>query len=209
MHDIWEFIKTLTNPESIIQYGGLTLLTFVIFAETGLMIGFFLPGDSLVFISGLICRTKPDLLGVNIYTLILCLGISAIMGNVTGYFFGKKVGTTLFTKNDNLIFKKKYLDITKSFYEKHGGKSLVLGRFLPIIRTFAPILAGAIKMDFRTFLTHTIIGAILWIGSLSVLGYFLGAIFWVKENLEWIVIGLIACTSIPVISLYRKKGKSV
>src|SRR3990170_6531339 len=176
MHETWEFLKELTNPESIILYGGLALLLFVIFAETGLMVGFFLPGDSLVFISGLLCGTKPELLGIEIHTLILSMSIAAIIGNITGFYFGKKAGTALFTKDDNLIFKKKYVDITRSFYDRHGGKSLVLGRFLPIIRTFAPILAGVIKMDLKIFLFHTVAGAILWIGSLSILGYYLGRI---------------------------------
>ena len=208
MQDIWEFFKTLTNPESIILYGGLALLLFVIFAETGLMIGFFLPGDSLVFISGLLCGTKPELLGIEIYTLILSMSIAAIIGNITGYYFGKKMGTALFTKDDNLIFKKKYVDITRSFYDRHGGKSLVLGRFLPIIRTFAPILAGVIKMDLKIFLFHTVAGAILWIGSLSILGYYLGRIGWVKENVEWFIFALLILTTIPFISTYMKERKN-
>ena len=205
---MWEFIKTLTNPESIIRYGGLALLVFVIFSETGLMIGFFLPGDSLVFVSGLICATEPRLMDIHILFLSTALTLAAIAGNITGYYFGKKAGPALFTKDDNLVFKKRYIDVTKSFYERHGGKSLILGRFLPIIRTFAPILAGVIKMEFKTFLIYTVVGGVLWIGSLSTLGYYLGRILWVKENLEWIVIGLIVSTSLPVIQTYRKERKA-
>jgi len=205
MHEAWEFLKELTNPESIILYGGLALLLFVIFAETGLMVGFFLPGDSLVFISGLLCGTKPELLGIEIYTLILSMSGAAIIGNITGYYFGKKVGPSLFTKDDNIIFKKRYLEMTRAFYDRHGGKSLVLGRFLPIIRTFAPILAGVIKMDFKIFMIYNVLGALLWIPSLALLGFFLGEIIWVQENLEWIVIGLIIITLIPVITTYRKE----
>ncbi|MBI3501850.1 MAG: VTT domain-containing protein [Bacteroidetes bacterium] len=205
MHDTWEFIKELTNPESIIRYGGIALLVFVIFAETGLMVGFFLPGDSLVFVAGLICASEPQLMNTNIFSLAGFLMLAAIAGNITGFYFGKKVGSALFNKDDNLIFKKRYVEITRSFYERHGGKSLVLGRFLPIIRTFAPILAGVIKMEFRIFFIYTIVGAILWIGSLSILGYYLGEIKWVKENLEWIVIGLIIVTTIPIIRTYNKE----
>lgn len=205
MQEVWEFLKTITNPESIIIYGGFVFLMFVIFAETGLMIGFFLPGDSLVFISGLIVATQPDLMNVSILELNVGLMSAAIIGNITGYYFGRKVGPPLFNKEDNIIFKKRYLDITRSFYERHGGKSLILGRFLPIIRTFAPILAGVIKMDFRIFFLYSVIGAILWIGSLSVLGFYLGEIGWVKENLEWIVIFLIIVTLIPIIQTYRKE----
>ena len=207
MHETWEAIKTLIDPQSIILYGGVTLLIFVIFAETGLMVGFFLPGDSLVFVAGMFCGTQPDLMGVNIVTLASALSFAAIAGNLTGYFFGKKVGPALFTKDDNIIFKKRYLDVTRSFYDRHGGKSLVLGRFLPIIRTFAPVLAGVIKMDFKTFLLYTVVGGILWIGSLSVAGYYLGRIPGVKENLEWIVIGLVVITTIPVVRTYIKEKK--
>lgn len=207
MQEVWEFLKTLTNPESIIIYGGFILLMFVIFAETGLMVGFFLPGDSLVFISGLMVATQPNLMNVSILELNAGLMSAAIAGNLTGYIFGKKVGPPLFNKEDNIIFKKRYLDITRSFYERHGGKSLILGRFIPIIRTFAPILAGVIKMDFRIFFLYSVAGAVLWIGSLSVLGFYLGEIKWVQDNLEWIVIFLIIVTLIPIIQTYRKEKK--
>ena len=209
MHEAWEFLKHLTNPESIIRYGGVALLFFVIFAETGLMIGFFLPGDSLVFVAGLICGTEPQLMHITIYTLVVLLSVAAISGNLTGYYFGRKVGAGLFIRNDNLIFKKKYIEITRSFYERHGGKSLILGRFLPVIRTFAPILAGVIKMEFKKFFLYSVAGGILWIGSLSVLGFFLGEIIWVKENLEWIIIGLVIVTSIPIVSAYKKERNLV
>jgi membrane-associated protein len=207
MHEFLEFIKTLTNPESIIRYGGIALLIFVIFAETGLMVGFFLPGDSLVFVAGLICGTEHQLMNISIITLASSLSLAAILGNVAGYYFGKKIGAALFTKDDNLIFKKRYVEITRSFYERNGGKSLILGRFLPIIRTFAPILAGVIKMEIKPFILYTVIGAILWIGSLSIAGYYLGRITWVKENLEWIVIGLVIITSLPIITTFRKERK--
>src|SRR4051812_26333751 len=144
-----EFLKQLTNPESIIHYGGLALLLFVIFAETGLLIGFFLPGDSLVFISGMFCVSKPGLLGLNLEALIICLSTAAIIGNVVGYWFGKKVGPPLFQREDSLIFKKRYLELTRIFYEKNGGKTLIIGRFLPVIRTFAPVLAGIVKIEFK------------------------------------------------------------
>lgn len=207
MHETWEFIKELTNPESIIRYGGIALLIFVIFAETGLMIGFFLPGDSLVFVAGLICGTEPQLMEISIVTLAASLSLAAIAGNMVGYFFGRKIGPALFTKDDNLLFKKRYLEVTRAFYEKHGGKSLILGRFLPIVRTFAPILAGVIKMDMKTFVMYSVVGGLLWIVSLSVSGYYLGRIPWVKENLEWIVIGFVVITTIPVMQTWVKERK--
>jgi membrane-associated protein len=205
MHETWDFFKELTNPESIIRYGGVALLVFVIFAETGIMAGFFLPGDSLVFVAGLICGTEPDLMDVDIASLAGLLSLAAFGGNLCGYYFGKKAGATLFTKNDNLIFKKRYIDITRSFYEKHGGKSLVLGRFLPVIRTFAPVLAGMIRMDFKIFFLYSLTGAVLWIGSLSVLGYYLGRISWIKDNVGWIIVLLVIITIIPVVLTWKKK----
>lgn len=203
MEEAWEFIKELTNPESIIRYGGLALLIFVIFAETGLMVGFFLPGDSLVFVSGLLCATEPELMNVHITTLVLALTLAAILGNMAGYYFGRKAGPALFTKDDNLLFKKKYIAITKSFYERHGGKSLVLGRFLPIIRTFAPILAGVIKMDLKIFIAYSVAGGVLWIGSLSIIGYYLGGFEWVNKHLNVIIIALLIATTIPIIQTWR------
>lgn len=204
---MWEFLKQLTDPESIISYGGLALLLFVVFAETGLLIGFFLPGDSLIFISGLICRTKPDLLDVNIATLLISLIAAAVVGNIAGYWFGWKVGPALFRRKDSLIFKKRYLETTTAFYEKNGGKTLVLGRFLPIIRTFAPILAGIIKVPFSRFMVYNIAGAAAWICSLGLAGYYLGQIQWVQDNIGWIVIFLIVITLIPV-ALTWIRGKN-
>lgn len=203
-----EFLKQLTDPQSIIQYGGLALLLFVIFAETGLLIGFFLPGDSLVFISGLICVSKPDLLGVNLLTLIVSLSLSAILGNIAGYWFGHKVGPPLFERQDSIVFKKQYLITTSAFYDKNGGKTLIIGRFLPIIRTFAPILAGVIKMDFKQFMLFNVIGALAWIGILSSTGYYLGSYAWVQENVGYIVIGLVIITTIPILITYLKSKKT-
>ena len=203
-----EFLKQLTNPESIIHYGGLALLIFVIFAETGLLIGFFLPGDSLVFISGMICVSKPELLGVNLFMLIISLASAAITGNVTGYLFGKKVGPPLFKRKDSLIFKKRYLEVTQTFYEKNGGKTLVIGRFIPYIRTFAPILAGIVKVDLKIFMLYNIIGAFAWIGLLASAGYYLGTYPVVQNNIGYIVVGLILVTTIPVFTAFIRRRKN-
>lgn len=205
MQEIWDFLKQLTDPQSIIEYGGLALLLFVIFAETGLLIGFFLPGDSLLFISGMICSTKPHLLGVSLLTLVLCMTLAAVTGNIAGYWFGRNVGPPLFNRKDSWIFKKQYLEVTRDFYARHGGKALILGRFLPIIRTFAPILAGVIKINFSSFTLYNIIGALAWVGSLVTAGYYLGKFAWVQNNIEYIVIALIIITIIPVIRTYNKE----
>jgi membrane-associated protein len=207
MEEIWSFLKELVNPESIVQLG-LPLLLFVIFAETGLFFGFFLPGDSLVFISGLICATNNDYLNVNIFTLILSMVSAAVLGNLVGYWFGSKVGSALFKKHDSLFFKKRHLQATQSFYERHGGKTLILGRFLPIVRTFAPILAGIIQINFRKFMLYNVVGATAWISSISSIGYFLGSKFpKTKDYLGYIVIGLIIITTVPVVITYLKEKK--
>lgn len=205
---MYNFLKQLTNPESIIQYGGLALLLFVIFAETGLLIGFFLPGDSLVFVSGVFCISKPELIGVDFPVLLISLILAAILGNIVGYWFGYKVGPPLFKRQDSLIFKKKYLEVTREFYNKNGGKTIIIGRFLPIIRTFAPILAGVIKVDFKKFMLYNVVGAIAWIGTLCSAGYYLGTYLWVQNNIEYIVIGLIIITTIPIITTFIRERRN-
>ncbi len=206
--EAWEFLKRLVDPESIIDYGGLALLLFVVFAETGLLIGFFLPGDSLIFIAGMICVSKPELLEVSLGALILWLSLAAIIGNMVGYWFGYKVGPPLFERKDSLIFKKRYLQLTHDFYEKNGGKTLIIGRFLPIIRTFAPILAGVLKIDFKKFMVFNIVGAFAWIGLLTGIGYYLGTYEWVRQHIGLIVIGLVIITIIPILASFRKKQKN-
>ena len=139
---------------------------------------------------------------------MMLLIIAAIIGNVFGYWFGKKTGEKLFNRKDSFLFRKKHLTATKAFYDKHGGKTLILGRFLPIIRTFAPILAGVIKIDFKLFMMHNIIGAISWIGSIGSIAYFLGKKFPTIENyIGYIVLSLIVITTIPVLITYLKNRK--
>ncbi len=207
---VLEFLKELTNPESIIHHGGLVLLLLVIFAENGLVIGFFLPGDSLIFLSGLICGTKPELLGTDITPLTLMMFGAAVLGSLFGYIFGRRVGPPLFERKESIIFKRKYLDITQSFYAKHGGKTLVLGRFLPIIRTFAPIIAGVIRVPVPTFMFFNLIGGALWITSLSLIGFFLGTQFPAIENyVGYIIIGFIGVTTVLLLRTYWKQRREM
>lgn len=207
---VLEFLKELTNPESIIQHGGLLLLLLVIFAENGLVVGFFLPGDSLIFLAGLICGTKPELLSTDITTLTLVMFLAAVAGSLFGYVFGRRVGLKLFERKDSILFKRKYLDITQSFYAKHGGKTLVLGRFLPIIRTFAPIIAGVIRVPVPTFMFFNVLGGALWITSLSLIGFFLGKQFPAIENyVGYIVIGFIGITTSLLVRTYIKQRREL
>ncbi len=205
---MFDFLKQLTDPQSIIQYGGFWLLLFVIFAETGLFFGFFLPGDNLIFIAGLLCATKPELMQFS-FPLAMGLMVSAaVLGNMAGFWFGKKAGETLYERKDSFLFRKSHIATTKAYYEKHGGKTLVLGRFIPIIRTFAPILAGVIKIEFKTFMLYNVIGAVLWIGSIGSIAYYLGKEFPEVENyLGYIFVSLIVLTALPVLGTYLKSRK--
>lgn len=200
------------NPESIIRYGGLYLLLFVIFAETGLFVGFFLPGDSLLFTAGLFCAT--GILQIHPLLLIVLIIISAVSGNIVGYSFGKKVGILLFKRKSGFFFRQEQLIAANAFYIKHGKKTIILCRFLPIVRTFAPIVAGIVKLIYYNFLIYSVIGAILWVSSLVLCGYFMGEyIPETQEYLEYIVIFLIVITSIPFVINYLKrraeKGKKI
>lgn len=207
--EFWEFLKQLMDPESIIQHGGLVLLLLVVFAENGIVIGFFLPGDSLIFLAGLICATKPELLEVSIVTLSLLMFLAAVGGSLFGYVFGRRVGPPLFERKDSIIFKRKYLDMTQTFYQKHGGKTLVLGRFLPIIRTFSPIIAGVIKVPISTLMFYNVVGAALWIGVLSFAGYYLGTAFpSIEKYVGYIIIGFICITTVILIRTYIKEKKA-
>lgn len=205
---MFDFLKQLTDPQSIIQYGGFWLLLFVIFAETGLFIGFFLPGDNLIFIAGLLCATKPELMQFSFPVCLLLMMLAAIIGNVVGFWFGKKVGNKLYSRPDSFFLRKSHVATTTAYYEKHGGKTLILGRFLPIIRTFAPILAGVIKIEFPKFMLYNVIGAVLWIGSIGSIAFYLGKEFPQVENyLGYIFIGLIIITALPILSTYLKSRK--
>lgn len=204
MDGITEFFKELVNPESIILYGGIYLLLTVIFIETGLFVGFFLPGDSLLFTAGLLCAT--GILQIHPLILIVLIIIAAVAGNMVGYLFGKKVGILLFKRKSGIFFRQDHLAIANEFYKKHGKKTIILSRFLPIVRTFAPIVAGIVKLEYYKFFIYSLIGAVLWVTSLVLTGYFMGKyIPETKENLKYIVIFLIVITSVPFVYNWLKK----
>jgi membrane-associated protein len=197
MDGIFHFLKQLVNPESIIHYGGIYLLLFVVFAETGLFVGFFLPGDSLLFTAGLLCSTH--ILDLHPSLLIGLIVIAAVAGNMIGYAFGKKVGLMLFRRKSGFFFRQEHLITANTFYKKHGKKTIILSRFLPIVRTFAPIVAGIVKLDYKKFFFYSLIGAFFWVCILVLTGYFLGKyIPETKDYLGYIVIFLIFITSIPL-----------
>lgn len=200
---MWDFLKQLTDPNSIIQYGGLWLLLFVIFAETGLLVGFFLPGDNLILLAGILCKSKPELMHVNYPTLAFTMVVAAVLGNMFGFWFGKKAGDKLYYRKESIIFKKRHIELTNKYYQKYGGNmTLILARFLPVVRTFAPIIAGVIKVDFMKFMVFNLIGAVLWIVSLSSIGYFLVHFFpGITNYLSYVFIALIIITALPIVKI--------
>lgn len=204
---MWEFLKQLTDPNSIIEYGGLWLLLFVIFAETGLLVGFFLPGDNLILLAGILCKAKPELMHVSYPVMVGLMIFAAVSGNTAGYWFGRKVGEKLYARKDSWLFKQKQIDITKAYYQKYGGNmTLILARFLPVVRTFAPIIAGVIRIDFMKFMFFNLVGAVAWVVSLTAIGYFLVQIFpQVTDYMGYIFIALIILTALPILRVVFKK----
>lgn len=203
MDSFWEHLQNLTDAQSIISLGFYFLL-IVVFAETGLFFGFFLPGDYLLFMAGLICSTGR--FEVSIFTLVSSLIAAGVLGNFTGYWFGYRAGPALFNKDNSFFFKKQYVTLAEDFFSKHGGMAIVLGRFLPIIRTFAPIFAGVVKFDIRKFMLFNILGCIAWVSSFTLGGFFLGRRYpQLKDYMEYIVLGLIVVTTVPLIATLLKK----
>ena len=159
----------LLQPQFYIEHGGLWLILFVVFAETGLFAGFFLPGDSLLFVAGIyagplaaeVVPTNNE--WINLLVITAFISVAGILGNYVGYTFGKKVGPTMFDWKENLFFKKKYLVQAQEFYEKHGGRAIIIARFIPIVRTFAPIIAGIVNMDRQKFMYNNVVGSIVWV----------------------------------------------
>ena len=202
MTDFIELFKNLADPAWIMQHGGLYLVTFIIFAETGILIGFFLPGDPLLFISGIVIANTASPFAsspLNLLYWVLLISLAGIAGNYLAYWLGKKWGHLLLNKKDTWLFKKKYLEQAKEFYEKKGGRSLILARFIPVIRTFAPVIAGIVNMEQKKFSFYNIIGSFIWVGSIVSAGYLLGEHSWVKNNLEFIIIGIVLLASAPVL----------
>ncbi|HLD10612.1 MAG TPA: DedA family protein [Candidatus Nanoarchaeia archaeon] len=199
-----KFIEIILNidkylNELIQNFGAQTYILFfiILFCETGLVITPFLPGDSLLFAIGALSSQGT----LNIYILFITLSAAAIIGDSVNYKFGQYLGKKAFKENSKL-FKKKYLIKTEKFYEKHGNKTIVLARFIPIIRTFAPFVAGISKMDYKKFLAYNMFGGILWVGLLLFAGYFFGNIKFVKENFSLVILGIILISLIPAVIEY-------
>ena len=208
MDAISQFFHSLFSSDGlhqIITNGGVPLLCLIIFAETGLLIGFFLPGDTLLFLAGSLCATGE--MQISVILLIALLTAAAFIGNTLGYYIGIKFGKKLFDQPHSRFFNKAHLIKTHNFYEKHGGITMILARFIPIIRTFAPVVGGTVEMNFKKFTLYNILGAFLWIGGVSALGYTLGRVFPdIIKYLQIAVIGVVIISLLlPIIQWLRTR----
>jgi membrane-associated protein len=202
----------LLDPEGLLKgFGGLALFAAcaILFIECGLLVGVILPGDSLLFIVGLLIASNFIITPLAIALLLMI--VSAIAGNLLGYWTGSKVGPKLFSRTDSKIFKTEYVVTTQNFFEKHGSRAIVLARFVPIVRSVITGMAGIAKMNFRTYATFSTIGGVAWVSSMTLAGYFLGSIPIIKENIDLVAIGIVLLSLIPVIIevlRQRKQGRN-
>ncbi|HOL73111.1 MAG TPA: VTT domain-containing protein [Bryobacteraceae bacterium] len=201
-HALVEFLRTLTTPEKLIEllttvftgWLGYALLVGIIYAETGLLTGFFLPGDSFLFTVGVVAGAAQ----LNIYIVIPLLMAAGIAGDSTGYYLGRRTGQHIFNRPDSRFFRREHLLRSKAFYEKHGGKTIVYAKFIPIIRTFAPFLAGVSGMNYLRFLAFSVTGVTLWVCGITTAGVLLGSVPFARQNFDKVVLGIIALSLVPI-----------
>ena len=197
MEFLHEFFSKLYHFDELIRWGGYAVVTVIVFAETGLLAGFFLPGDSLLVTAGLLSAVDHSL---NIWILSGLLCVAAILGDTTGYWVGYHFGPRIFNKEDSFFFHKDHLVRTRKFYEKYGAKTIVIARFVPIVRTFAPTVAGVGRMDYKHFLAYNVIGGVAWVLSMTLIGYFLGSsIPNIEKRIHWVILIVIFLSFIPLI----------
>lgn len=204
MEWLGDFFQRLRDLPALVQWAGYVGLTAIIFTETGLLIGFFLPGDSLLVTAGLL-SSQPDF-GLNVYLLGVILTIAAIVGDSVGYKIGHITGPRIFTREESLLFRRAHLYRAQAFYERHGGKTIIIARFVPIIRTFAPVVAGVGQMRYRSFLMFNVVGGILWVWSMLFTGYFLGR--WVPgidRHIEKVILVVIFLSILPGIIAWARE----
>lgn len=212
MRELFDFIRTLTNPESLIQFlatvvtgwYGYALFAAIVFSETGLLIGFFLPGDSLLVTIGIVAGAGQ----LNIGLIIAVLIVAAICGVASGYMIGRRTGPAIFNRPDSRFFKQEYLRKTQEFYEKHGGQTIIYAQFVPIIRTFAPFIAGVVGMPYKRFAMFNVIGSVAWISSMTLTGYWLGNFEIVRKHFEKVVILIVLISVVPILLEVLKSRRS-
>jgi membrane-associated protein len=204
MQSLLDLFHQLTNVRELVRVGGYVGLTAIIFAETGLLVGFFLPGDSLIVTAGLL-SAQPQF-GLNVYLLGVLLTVAAIIGNTVGYAIGRATGPRLFTRDDSLLFKKKHLYRAHDFYQKHGGKTLIIARFMPIVRTFVPVVAGLGNMPLKAYTAYNVLGAIAWIWSMLFIGHVLGRMVpGIDKHIEPMILVIIALSLLPGLISWRRE----
>ena len=199
---IIDFIRSLTDPEKLIHllstvltgWEGYVVLFLIVFAESGLLVGFFLPGDSLLFTIGVVAGAGK----LDVTSMIVMLAAASILGDASGFLIGSKIGYRLFERGNSVIFRREYLDRTHAFYEKHGGKTIVYAKFVPIIRTFAAFIAGVGRMHYVRFLIFNVCGAVGWVTLMILAGYFLGGVQLIRQNFEKVILGIIVISLVPV-----------
>jgi len=196
-----QFLHQVTDVETLVRVGGITAMTAIVFAETGLFVGFFLPGDSMLVTAGVFAAAGS----LNLLHLNLVLIVAAIVGDTVGYWFGRKTGPALFNRPRSRFFNPAHLRRAHDFYERHGGKTIVLARFMPIIRTFAPIVAGMARMSYARFLSFNVFGGALWVLSMTLIGFFLGRIPGVREHIELVILIVIFLSILPGIVAFAKE----
>jgi membrane-associated protein len=205
MEFLSDLLNRLRDLPALIQWAGYVGLTAIIFIETGLFFGFFLPGDSLLVTAGLLASQGFSL---DVYLLGFLLNIAAVVGDNTNYWIGRYMGPKVFTRDESLFFRRKHVERAHGFYEKHGPKTIVLARFMPIIRTFAPLVAGVAKMSYKTFVTYSVLGGTLWIWSMLFTGYFLGRMVpGIDKHIEKVIIVVIFLSILPGIISWMKERK--
>ncbi len=204
---VTELLPSWLDAATIIADYGLWIVLVIIFAECGLLIGFFLPGDSLLFTLGLFVA-RGDI-SQPLWVVCVLTTLAAIAGNQVGYFIGKAVGPHIFNKPDSRLFRREYVDKTNAFFERHGPRAIVLARFVPIVRTFITVTAGVGRMNYRVYTTYSVIGGILWAAGLTILGYSLGNVDFVARHIELILIAIVAVSALPIaLEFLRQRNKS-
>lgn len=208
MEQISEWFKYLMDSEELIRTGGLITITLIIFIENGIIFGFFLPGDYLLFLSGVFCGTK--LLDVPVTLLMACVFTAAVLGSLLGYVIGRFFGDNIQTRRDSLFFKKKYIENTRKYFEKYGSQTLIIARFLPVVRTFSPILAGIVKMNFYKFMIYNVLGGLIWTVVLVGGGFYFGEKFpWIVDYVQYIIFFFLGITTFTVIKGYLNAKKEL
>ena len=206
MEFLWDLFHRIYDVESLVRVGGLLALTAIVFTETGLLVGFFLPGDSLLVTAGIFAATGD----LNLWTLNIVLSLAAILGDTTGYVIGFKTGPMIFRREDSLFFHRKHLITAKQFYDQYGGFTIFIARFIPILRTFAPVVAGVGKMQYSRFIAYNVFGGIFWVFSMTFAGYFLGRMVPnIQEQIHVVIAVVIFLSLLPgIIKLAREKWKT-